>query len=247
MRLRRSVAALVGAYAIAVIAEAEPTRMVVARMGAPLLLGLREGESFAASDASALLQVTQRMIYLEEGDCADVSLAGARIVDAKCNAVERALHLSQLSPQAVELGRYRHYMQKEIFEQPEAIANTLEMVLNAQAVSPRLFGTEAERIFKDVDAALIVACGTSYHAGLVARYWLEGLAGIPCNVEIASEYRYRESVPNPAPSSWAFRSQARPPTRLRRCITPGRSAIATAWRSATLRNRLCCAPPSLDS
>jgi glucosamine--fructose-6-phosphate aminotransferase (isomerizing) len=195
--VRRSVAALVGAYAIAVIAEAEPTRMVVARMGAPLVLGLRDGESFAASDASALLQVTQRMIYLEEGDCAEVSLAGARIVDAKGNAVERRPHVSQLSPQAVELGHYRHYMQKEIFEQPEAITNTLEMVLNAQAVSPRLFGTEAERIFKDVDAALIVACGTSYHAGLVARYWLEGLAGIPCNVEIASEYRYRESVPNP--------------------------------------------------
>jgi len=195
--VRRSVAALVGAYAIAVIAEAEPARMVVARMGAPLLLGLREGESFAASDASALLQVTQRMIYLEEGDCAEVSLAGARIVDAKGNAVERALHLSQLSPQAVELGHYRHYMQKEIFEQPKAITDTLEMVLNAHAVSPCLFGTEAERIFKDVDAALIVACGTSYHAGLVARYWLEGLAGIPCNVEIASEYRYRESVPNP--------------------------------------------------
>src|SRR2546428_1761782 len=195
--VRRSVAALVGAYAIAVIAEAEPARMVVARMGAPLLLGLRDGECFAASDASALLQVTQRMIYLEEGDCAEVSLAGARIVDAQGNAVERPLHLSQLSPQAVELGQYRHYMQKEIFEQPKAISDTLEMVINARAVSPCLFGTEAERIFRDVDAALIVACGTSYHAGLVARYWLEGLAGIPCNVEIASEYRYRESVPNP--------------------------------------------------
>jgi glucosamine--fructose-6-phosphate aminotransferase (isomerizing) len=195
--VRRSVAALVGAYAIAVIAEAEPNRMVVARMGAPLLLGLRDGESFAASDASALLQVTRRMIYLEEGDCAEMSLAGARIVDAKGNAVERPLHVSQLSPQAVELGHYRHYMQKEIFEQPKAITDTLEMVINAQAVSPCLFGTEAERIFKDIDAALIVACGTSYHAGLVARYWLEGLAGIPCNVEIASEYRYRESVPNP--------------------------------------------------
>ncbi len=195
--VRRSVAALVGAYAIAVIAEAEPTRMVVARMGAPLLLGLRDGESFAASDASALLQVTQRMIYLEEGDCAEVSVAGARIVDAKGSAVERPLHLSQLSPQAVELGHYRHYMQKEIFEQPKAITDTLEMVINAHAVSPCLFGAEAERLFKDVDAALIVACGTSYHAGLVARYWLEGLAGVPCNVEIASEYRYRESVPNP--------------------------------------------------
>jgi len=195
--VRRSVGALVGAYAIAVITEAEPNRMVVARMGAPLLLGLHDGESFAASDASALLPMTRRMITLEEGDCAEVSLAGARIVDAKGNAVERPLHVSELSAQAVELGRYRHYMQKEIFEQPKAITDTLEMVINAQAVSPRLFGTEAERIFKEIDAALIVACGTSHHAGLVARYWLEGLAGIACNVEIASEYRYRESVPNP--------------------------------------------------
>src|SRR6266513_2911915 len=138
-----------------------------------LLLGLHDGESFAASDASALLPMTRRMITLEEGDCAEVSLAGARIVDAKGNAVERTLHLSELSPQAVELGQYRHDMQKEIFEQPEAITNTLEMVLNAQAVSARLFGTEAERIFEEIDAALIVACGTSYHAGLVARYWLE--------------------------------------------------------------------------
>src|SRR5256884_4453450 len=137
------------------------------------------------------------MINLEEGDCAEVSLAGARIVDAKGNAVERPLHLSQLSPQAVELGHYRLYMRKETLEQPKAITDTLEMVINAHAVSPCLFGTEAERIFKDVDAVLIVACGTSYHAGLVARNWLEGLAGIPCNVEIASEYRYRESVPNP--------------------------------------------------
>ena len=195
--VRRSVAELVGAYAIAVITESDPSRLIVARMGAPLLLGLGEGENFAASDTSALIQVTPRVIYLEEGDCAEVSLAGVRIVDAKGNAVERPVHVSQLTDAAVELGPYRHYMQKEIFEQPMAVANTLEMVTNARAISPQLFGAEAGNIFNKINGILIIACGTSYHAGMVARYWLEALAGIPCNVEIASEYRYRESVPNP--------------------------------------------------
>jgi glucosamine--fructose-6-phosphate aminotransferase (isomerizing) len=194
--VRCSVAELAGAYAIAVIAETDPARMVVARVGAPLLLGLGDAGNFAASDASALVQVTQRMIHLEEGDCAELTPGGVRIVDAGGDVVERPLHVSELSPEAVELGRYRHYMQKEIFEQPQAIANTLEMVANARAIPPQLFGTEAESVFRDIDAALILACGTSYHAGMVARYWLESLAGINCNVEIASEYRYRESVPN---------------------------------------------------
>jgi len=139
-------------------------------------------------------------------------------------------------------------MQKEIFEQPKAITDTLEMVLNAHAVSPCLFGTEAERIFKDVDAALIVACGHQLPRGLVARYWLEGLAGIPCNVEIASEYRYRESVPNPR----ALVVGISPVRRDRRhaCGAASRQVARpspTAWRSATLRNRLCCAPRSLGS
>ncbi len=195
--VRCSVAGLTGAYAIAVIAEADPTRMVVARMGAPLLLGLGDDGNFIASDASALLQVTQRMIYLEEGDHAEVGVAGVRIVDAAGHAVERPLHVSRLSPEAVELGPYRHYMQKEIFEQPRAIADTLELAAGAHTIPPQLFGPDAGRIFRDIDAVLILACGTSYHAGMVARYWLEGLAGIACNVEIASEYRYRESVPNP--------------------------------------------------
>jgi len=118
-----------------------------------------------------------------------------RIADVKGNAVERPVHLSQLTADAVELGPFRHYMQKEIFEQPMAVANTLEMVTGAQSVSPQLFGADAESVLRDVDSVLILACGTSYHAGMVARYWIEGLAGIPCNVEIASEYRYRESVP----------------------------------------------------
>jgi glucosamine--fructose-6-phosphate aminotransferase (isomerizing) len=193
---RASVAELHGAYAIAVVDEKDPDRLVVARMGAPLLLGIGEGENFAASDASALVQVTQNVVYLEEGDCAELTLGGVRIVDVDGKDSERAVHVSSLTSAEVELGPYRHYMQKEIFEQPMAVANTLELVVNARGVSPQLFGADAERIFKDVDSVLILACGTSWHAGMVARYWLEALACIPCNVEIASEYRYRESVPN---------------------------------------------------
>ncbi len=195
--VRRTTAELIGAYAIAVVSENDRTHLVVARHGAPLLLGLGEGENFAASDASALIQVTQKIVYLEDGDCAEVKLDRVTIVNAKGDVVERPVHISQLSASAVELGNYTHYMQKEIFEQPMAVANTLEMVTSAQSVSPQLFGAEAGRIFSDIDSVLILACGTSYNAGMVARYWLEGVAGIPCSVEIASEYRYRESVPHP--------------------------------------------------
>ena len=195
--VRKSVVELVGAYAIAVVSESDPSRLVVARHGAPLLLGLGEGENFAASDTSALVQVTQRVVYLEDGDCAELTLDGVRVTDSGGKAVNRPVHVSQLTADAVDLGHYRHYMQKEIFEQPMAVANTLEMVTGAQSVSPQLFGAEAERVFRDVDSVLILACGTSFHAGMVARYWLEALAGVPCSVEIASEYRYRESVPNP--------------------------------------------------
>jgi glucosamine--fructose-6-phosphate aminotransferase (isomerizing) len=195
--VRKSVVELVGAYAIAVVSESDPSRLVVARHGAPLLLGLGEGENFAASDTSALVQVTQRVVYLEDGDCAELTLDGVRVSDSGGKAVSRAVHVSQLTADAVDLGHYRHYMQKEIFEQPMAVANTLEMVTGARSVSPQLFGAEAERVFRDVDSVLILACGTSFHAGMVARYWLEALAGVPCSVEIASEYRYRESVPNP--------------------------------------------------
>jgi glutamine---fructose-6-phosphate transaminase (isomerizing) len=192
-----SVKDLVGAYAIAVVDEKDPHRLVVARMGAPLLLGLGDGENFAASDASALVQVTSRVVYLEEGDCAEVELGRVRVIDAAGNDAERPVHVSSLSSADVELGPYRHYMQKEIFEQPMAVANTLELVVNARGISPQLFGAEAETILRDAERVLILACGTSYHAGLVARYWLESLACVPCDVEIASEYRYRESVPNP--------------------------------------------------
>src|SRR5437016_6121405 len=194
--VRRSVVELIGAYAIAVVSESDPSRLVVARHSAPLLLGLGEGENFAASDTSALIQVTRRVIYLEDGDCAEITLEGARVTDFHGKAVSRPVHVSQLTADAVELGLYRHYMQKEIFEQPMAVANTLEMVTGAQSLSPQLFGAEAEGVLRQAEAVLILACGTSLHAGMVARYWLEGVAGIPTSVEIASEYRYRESVPN---------------------------------------------------
>jgi glutamine---fructose-6-phosphate transaminase (isomerizing) len=194
---RAAAAELRGAYAIAVVAESEPARMVVARRGGSLLLGLGERENFAASDVSALLQVTPKVIFLEDGDVAEVRSDGYRIVDAAGGTVERKVHVSQLTAAAVELGPYRHFMQKEIFEQPGAVAATLEMVSNAHSVAPQLFGVEAERVFREVNSVLILACGTSFHAGMVARYWLEAMAGIRCSVEIASEYRYRESVPDP--------------------------------------------------
>jgi len=196
-----SIAELQGAYAIAVMEEAHPERIVVARNGAPLLLGLGEGGNYAASDASALLKATRNMIYLEEGDVAELTRDGYRIVNClnsgSIKEVKRAVHESNLSSDAIELGPYAHYMQKEIFEQPSAVANTLEMVFNAQSISPNLFGSEAGKIFSQTKSILILACGTSYHAGLVARYWLETVAGLPCNVEIASEYRYRDPIAEP--------------------------------------------------
>ncbi|MBS0587470.1 MAG: glutamine--fructose-6-phosphate transaminase (isomerizing) [Proteobacteria bacterium] len=196
-----SIAELQGAYAIAVMEEAHPERIVVARNGAPLLLGLGESGNYAASDASALLKATRNMIYLEEGDVAELTRDGYRIVNCLhgglVKEVKRTVHESNLSSDAIELGPYAHYMQKEIFEQPSAVANTLEMVFNAQSISPNLFGSEAEKIFSQTKSILILACGTSYHAGLVARYWLETVAGLPCNVEIASEYRYRDPIAEP--------------------------------------------------
>jgi len=194
--VRASIAQLQGAYAIAVLREAEPERVIVAREGSPLLLGLADEGNYAASDASALLQVTRRMVYLENGDCAELLRDSYRITRVDGTPVERAEKESQLSADSVELGTYRHYMQKEIFEQPDALANTLELLGTAQSIQPGLFGADAETTLKDVRQVLIIACGTSYHAGLVARYWLEAIAGISCSVEVASEYRYRESVPD---------------------------------------------------
>ncbi len=188
---------LIGAYAIAVIDQNQPGKVIVAREGSPLLLGVSGNGNYAASDASALLQVTRNMVYLENGDIAELTAEGVRISTLDGTPVERAVNVSQLSAAAVELGQFNHYMQKEIFEQPEALANTLEIVGGSKTVQPGIFGAEAGNILSDIDSILILACGTSSHSGFTARYWLESIAGIPCNVEIASEYRYRTSVPNP--------------------------------------------------
>jgi glucosamine--fructose-6-phosphate aminotransferase (isomerizing) len=194
--VRLATGELVGAYAIAVLAE-DDERIVVARHGAPLLLGIGADGSYAASDAAALLQVTRTMVYLEDGDLAEMTTSRVRIIRTDGSPVERARHQSSLSADAVELGTYRHYMQKEIFEQPLALANTLEPVSGASTLSANLFGAAGPKLLGGAGSVLILACGTSYHAGLVARYWIEQLAGLPCSVEIASEYRYRMSVPNP--------------------------------------------------
>jgi len=188
---------LVGAYAIAVIDHDQPGKVIVAREGSPLLLGVSDTGNYAASDASALLQVTRNMVYLENGDLAELTATGIRIARLDGTPVERPVHVSRLSAAAVELGDYQHYMQKEIFEQPEALANTLEIVGGSKSIQPGIFGAAAADLLQDVDAILILACGTSSHSGYTARYWLEAIAGVPCNVEIASEFRYRTSVPNP--------------------------------------------------
>jgi glucosamine--fructose-6-phosphate aminotransferase (isomerizing) len=193
--VRLATAQLVGAYAIGVLHEGE-SRIIVARHGAPLLLGLAKDGVYAASDTSALLQVTRTIVYLEDDDIAELSTTGHRIMRADGTSVERPSHESTLSADAVELGQYQHYMQKEIFEQPQALANTLEMIGGAQTITSNLFGVEAPEIFANIKSVLILACGTSYHSGLVARYWIEQVANVPCTVEIASEYRYRHSVPN---------------------------------------------------
>ncbi|WP_413438310.1 glutamine--fructose-6-phosphate transaminase (isomerizing) [Sulfuriferula sp. GW1] len=195
--VRRAVAELHGAYAIGVVAHDAPHQLVCARRGSPLLIGLGIEENFIASDISALLPVTQKVIYLEEGDVADIGLLSIRIYDASGNQVERAAHISEQSSEMAELGNYRHFMQKEIHEQPRALADTLHDAVAGESLMPELFGFEAAEVFSRINAVTILACGTSFHAGKVASYWIEALAGIPCRAEIASEYRYRDSVPNP--------------------------------------------------
>jgi glucosamine--fructose-6-phosphate aminotransferase (isomerizing) len=192
--VRRAVRELEGAYAIAVMHLDESERVVGARMGPPLVVGIGAGEYFLASDIAALIGLTQHFIILEQGDVVELTRAGVRIFDVQGRSVERATVVSELSADAVERGEYRHYMQKEIFEQPHAIANTLQDRLGRDRVLESAFGAEARAVLDGVKAVQIVACGTSYHAGLVARNWFEGLAGIPCRVEVASEFRYRHPV-----------------------------------------------------
>jgi len=196
--VQRAAAELQGAYAIAVFCKAEPHRVVGARQGSPLVLGVgakqSAGETFLASDAMALAGTTDQIIYLEEGDVADIGLGRYAIVDRDGNPVERELRTVSAYAGAAELGPYRHYMQKEIFEQPQAIADTLEGVAG---IGPDIFGAGAKDMFAAIDAVHIYACGTSLYSGLTAKFWLEAIAGLPTEVEVASEYRYRVSVPNP--------------------------------------------------
>ena len=194
--LKSAVGQLHGAYAIAAFCKDEPHRVVGARAGSPLILGVGKAnqENFLASDAMALAGVTDQIVYLEEGDLIDIQLGKYWILDKAQKTVQREVKTVQAHSGAAELGPYRHYMQKEIFEQPSAIANTLEGV---EGITPELFGDNAYRVFKDIDSVLILACGTSYYSGCTAKYWLEEIAAMPCQVEVASEYRYRTSVPNP--------------------------------------------------
>jgi glutamine---fructose-6-phosphate transaminase (isomerizing) len=196
--VQRATLRLKGAYAIAVFCRDEPQRVVGAREGSPLILGIGKEENFLASDAMALAGVTDQIVYLEEGDVVDIQLGktwiAARQADGRYRSVQREVRTVVAHSGAAELGPYRHYMQKEIFEQPRAIADTLDGVTG---ITPELFGDGAYKVFKEVDQVLILACGTSYYSGSTAKYWLESIAGIPTSVEIASEYRYRDSVPNP--------------------------------------------------
>jgi glucosamine--fructose-6-phosphate aminotransferase (isomerizing) len=189
--VRNTTRILDGAYAMGVIDREEPNRMIVARHGSPLVIGLGIGENFIASDVFALLPVTQKFIFLEEGDLAEISRLGIIIYDRDGKRVERAIKESGLSADSVERGEYRHYMLKEIYEQPRAISDTLEGRLSSNCILPNSFGLGAEKLLKQIKAVQIVACGTSFHAGLVARYWFESVTGLPCSVEVASEYRYR--------------------------------------------------------
>jgi glucosamine--fructose-6-phosphate aminotransferase (isomerizing) len=200
--VQRTTTRLRGAYAIAVFCRDEPQRVIGARSGSPLVLGVgvapHAGENFLASDAMALAGVTDQIVYLEEGDVVDLQLGKhwvtQRTAQGDFRPVQRDVRTVHAHSGAAELGPYRHYMQKEIFEQPKAIADTLDAVTG---ITPELFGDGAWSVFKEVESVLILACGTSYYSGSVAKYWLESIAKIPTSVEVASEYRYRDSVPNP--------------------------------------------------
>ena len=195
--VRKSVAELQGAYALAVICEADPECIVVARQGCPVAIGLGIDENFVASDVAALLPVTRRFMFMDEGDVAEIRRKSVKILDASGAQVERAVRESELPADAVERGQYRHFMLKEIHEQPRSIAQTLEERIAGGKLLDAAFGPAAQQVFKKVKAVHIAACGTSFHAGLVASYFIEQICRIPARVEIASEYRYREPVITP--------------------------------------------------
>jgi glucosamine--fructose-6-phosphate aminotransferase (isomerizing) len=194
---QKAVSELTGAFAISVISIKEPDVMITARFGCPLLVGLGEGENFIASDVSAVLSATRKVMYLEDGDVAEVRREGVTVFGRDGKTVKRKIHMSDVSLASMELGPYAHFMQKEIHEQPRALTDTIEALIDDNQFTPVLFGDGAEAIFKQIDSILILAAGTSYYAALTAKYWIEDIAKVPVNVEIASEYRYRQSVPNP--------------------------------------------------
>ncbi|WP_303902425.1 glutamine--fructose-6-phosphate transaminase (isomerizing) [Thiohalomonas denitrificans] len=193
--VRNTASDLEGAFALGVITDRDPERLVAARQGSPLVIGIGIGEHFIASDVAALLPVTRRFIFLEEGDIADINRERVVIYDGDGRKVTRPIRDSELSADSVERGEFRHYMLKEIHEQPRAIADTLEGRISAGRLLEASLGHEAGAVLDQVRRVTIVACGTSYHAGMVARYWFEGIAGVPCSVEVASEFRYREPIP----------------------------------------------------
>jgi len=192
--VRLSVQKFVGAYALLVFDTEDPERIVVSRIASPLVIGLGLGENFVASGVPALLPVTQRFIYLEQGDLADITRDEVRVFDSRGQSVEREVHETSMSSDSVEKGPYRHFMLKEIFDQPSALAETLYGRVTEDRVLPESLGPKAKELLGAIEHIHIVACGTSYHAGLVGKYWIESMAGIPCQVEIASEYRYRQVV-----------------------------------------------------
>jgi len=187
---------LTGAYAIGVIALDRPDELVCARMGCPLLVGLGDGENFIASDVSAILSATRRVIFLEEGDIGRLTRDGVTLIDKDDQSVERKVHVSDVSLASLELGPYSHFMQKEIHEQPKALSDTIEAILD-DGFSAELFGAAAANVLPTLSGVKILACGTSYYAGLTAKYWIESIAGVVCDVEIASEYRYRDAFADP--------------------------------------------------
>ena len=192
--LTQAIKCFEGAYALGVVAINDPETLVVARKGSPLVIGVGIGEHFIASDVSALLPVTQRFMFLEEGDVAKITRETVEIYNEKGESVERVIKQSSLKSNAVELGEHKHYMHKEIFEQPQAVSDTLEGRITPDQVIPSAFGHQAESVFEKVQQVQIIACGTSYHSGMVAKYWFEDFIGMPCQVEVASEYRYRNPV-----------------------------------------------------
>lgn len=194
--VKRASRELTGAYAIGVIAVDRPDELVCARMERPLLVGLGDGENFIASDVSAIVSATRRVIFLEEGDIGRLTRDGVELLDKDDQPAQRPVHVSDVSLASLELGPYSHFMQKEIHEQPKALSDTIDAVQD-YGFNPELFGERAGEVLPQLEGVKILACGTSYYAGLTAKYWIETIAGVQCDVEIASEYRYRDAWANP--------------------------------------------------